>query len=311
MPYCSQTYARIRTHARNHSVTPVNTPKANAPKKSNRVFTPTTTPASSVCTPVATPENTVTKASAMKPIECRNYSYNSRQVSRGVVVDISSDRQTITVEFFMKGEDNPTRITIPLTHAHNTENVFVNEAMIRTAMQYKKYLGVGIPPVRTPAVEYLMISLEELKHFIDWIFDPLNTTVLKQRGHDGERGCTHQLKDYAARTWSPYKESAKQANVSGISKKNYNMMLKLPIFKRVKSEECACNQCVVKGWEGILKLGIKLLREVDALPVWFVDAKGVRAKPSSPQGIVIHACVCVCVCAIHNSLTYTCSQALI
>jgi hypothetical protein len=191
----------------------------------------------------------------------------------------------------MKGEDNPARITIPLTHAHNTENVFVNEGMILTAMQYKKYLGVGIPPVPTPAVEYLIISLAELKHFIDWIFDPLNTTVLKQRGHDGERGCTHQLKDYAARTWTPYKESAKQADVSGISQNNYNMMLKLPIFKRVKSEECACNQCVVKGWEGILKLGIKLLREVDGLPVWFVDAKGVRAKPSSPQGIVIHACV--------------------
>ena len=240
---------------------------------------------------MTTPGNTVTKARDVKPIECRNYSYNSRQVSRGVVVDISEDRRTIVVEFFMKGEDNPARITIPLTHAHNTENVFVNECMILTAMQYKKYLGVGIPPVPTPAVEYLIISLAELKHFIDWIFDPLNTTVLKQRGHDGERGCTHQLKDYAARTWSPYKESAKQADVSGISKNNYNMMLKLPIFKRVKSEECACNQCVVKGWEGILKLGIELLREVDGLPVWFVDAKGVRAKPSSPQGIVIHACV--------------------
>ena len=61
-------------------------------------------------------------------------------------------------------------------------------------------------------------------------------------------------------------------------------MLKLRVFKRAKPEECACQQCVAKGWEGISKLGLKVLREIDALSIWFVDKKkGVRSKPSSPQ----------------------------
>ena len=61
-------------------------------------------------------------------------------------------------------------------------------------------------------------------------------------------------------------------------------MLKLPVFKRASPEECACPQCVSKGWEGIIKLGLKLLQELDALPIWHKDAKGVHSAPSSPKG---------------------------
>ena len=122
-----------------------------------------------------------------------------------------------------------------------------------------------------------------LCHFIKWIFSPLRTDSLKARGNDGERGCTHSLKDYAARTWEPYRRHAMSKGLKGISLHNYNAMLKLPVFKRAKPEECACPQCVVKGWEGIHKLGLKLLGEIDALSIWTVDSKGVRSTPSSPQ----------------------------
>lgn len=47
-------------------------------------------------------------------------------------------------------------------------------------------------------------------------------------------------------------------------------MLKLPVFKRARPEECACAQCVAKGWEGINKLGLKLLTEIDALSIWHI-----------------------------------------
>ena len=91
------------------------------------------------------------------------------------------------------------------------------------------------------------------------------------------------MKDYAARTFGPYRKHAMQNGLKGISLHNYNAMLKLPVFKRAKPEECACAQCVAKGWEGILKLGLKLLGEVDALSIWPIDTKGVRCTPSSAQ----------------------------
>ena len=94
-------------------------------------------------------------------------------------------------------------------------------------------VGVGVPPVETPTVENAVISLEELTHFISWIFSPQQTMVLKPRGHDGERGRTHQLKDYAARTWSVYKKHAKSKGVKDISQRNYNAMLKLRVCKRL------------------------------------------------------------------------------
>ena len=89
--------------------------------------------------------------------------------------------------------------------------------------------------MKTPVVENAVISLEELMHFISWIFSPQQTMVLKPRGNDGERGRTHKLKDYAARTWSVYKTHAESKGVEGISQRNYNAMLKLPVFKRACS----------------------------------------------------------------------------
>ena len=245
-----------------------------------------------------------------KRIERRNYSYTSKTVSRGIVVDIDSDRRTIVVEHHVQGKDNPITTRVPMIQAHNIDDVYVNERMLTSAIQYKKHLGVGIPPVPTPAVEYAVISLQELKHFISWVFSPMNSTVLKARGHDGERGCTHRLKDYASRTWSPYRKSADKMGVRGLSKKNYRMMLKLPIFKRVKAEECACSQCVVKGWEGILELGTKLLKELDALTIWHIDAKKVRSTPSSPKGTIIththvHADTCIHTCTRSPATTHT------
>ena len=90
-----------------------------------------------------------------------------------------------------------------------------------------------MPPVETPAVENMVISMEELKHFIAWIFAPQQTMVLKSKGHDDERGRTHQLRDYAARTWPDYKKHAESNGVKNISQKNYNAMLKLRVFKRL------------------------------------------------------------------------------
>lgn len=93
--------------------------------------------------------------------------------------------------------------------------------------------GVGVPPVETPAVENTVISLEELNHFISWVFSPEQTMVLKQKGNDGERGRTHQHRDYAARTWPLYKKHAQSKGVKNISQRNYNAMLKLRVFKRL------------------------------------------------------------------------------
>lgn len=55
----------------------------------------------------------------------------------------------------------------------------------------------------------------------------------------------------------------------------------IPSLQGCRPEECACGQCVTKGWEGIKELGLKLLKEVDDLPIWFRDEKGVLLKPSS------------------------------
>ena len=62
---------------------------------------------------------------------------------------------------------------------------------------------------------------------------------------------------------------------------DYAVHTMLPSLQGSKAEECACAQCVTKGWEGIKTLGLKLLKEVDDLPIWFRDKKGVLLKPSS------------------------------
>ena len=123
---------------------------------------------------------------------------------------------------------------------HHVNDVYVNEELIKAAVEYKHYLGVGVPPVETPAVEYSVISLAELQHFMKFIFSPQSTNVLKQKGNDGERGCTHQLKDFAARTWHTYLADARTKGLHGLSQTNYLRMLKLPVFKSTKPEECAC-----------------------------------------------------------------------
>ena len=230
----------------------------------------------------------------------RNWSYTSKKVSRGVVVDVSPDRQTIEVECYVqvksqhKGERSKQsratksrvkpemilkKITVPMKQAHHCDDVYVNKSLLKSAQQFKEYMGVGVPPVSTPSVENAVISLAELTHFITWIFSPTMTTALKAKGHDGERGRTHQLKDFAARTWPLYRKHAiDKISERGLSYKNYCQMLKLPVFKRASPEECACAQCVTKGWEGIYKLGKKLLKELDAIKnIWIT-------LPSSPEG---------------------------
>ena len=172
--------------------------------------------------------------STKRVIECRNYSFSSNVVSRGTALSVSSDRKFLRVSH-RSPELQEKLITtkVPMDQAYNSSNVYVNEQLIQSAYQYRKYLGVGVPPVKTPAVENAVISLDMLSHFISWIFSPEQAQVLKQRGHDGERGKTHQLKDYAARTFPGYKKSAANAGLKNISQHNYNAMLKLPIFKRL------------------------------------------------------------------------------
>ena len=94
-------------------------------------------------------------------------------------------------------------------------------------------IGVGVPPVETPAVERMIISMQELMHFVTWIFSAQQTVILKPKGNDGERGKTHKLRDYAATTWPDYKAHAESKGVKNISQKNYNTMLKLRVFKRL------------------------------------------------------------------------------
>ena len=166
-------------------------------------------------------------------IECRNYSFSSKVVSRGTVLSLSSDSKFLRVRHHSPELQKMITSNVPMDQAYNSSNVYVNKQLIQSAYQYREHLGVGVPPVKTPAVENAVISLDMLNHFISWVFSPEQAQVLKQRGHDGERGRTHQLKDYAARTFPVYKKSAESKGLKNISQHNYNAMLKLPIFKRL------------------------------------------------------------------------------
>ena len=119
--------------------------------------------------------------------------------------------------YHFPGHDKATITKMSATRVHHDSNIYVNEDLLNSAQQYERYLGAGVPPVESPAVENHVISLSVLKHFIEWIFSPIQTNVLKARGHDGERGCTHELKDFAARTWKPYRDSAEKGGLKGIS----------------------------------------------------------------------------------------------
>ena len=168
-----------------------------------------------------------------RTIDRRNYSFTSKVVSRGTALSVSADRKFVRVSHYSADLQKMIKIKVPMDQAYNSSNVYVNEELIQSAHQYRKHLGVGVPPVKTPAVENAVISLDMLNHFISWIFSPEQTQVLKPRGNDGERGRTHRLKDYAARTWTVYKKSAESVGLKNISQHNYNAMLKLPVFKRL------------------------------------------------------------------------------
>lgn len=69
--------------------------------------------------------------------------------------------------------------------------------------------------------------------------------------------------------------------VCGVHNNPHSDVNNTPSFTGAKAEECACGQCVTKGWEGIKDLGLKFLKEIDDLPLWYRDEKGVLYKPSS------------------------------
>ena len=178
-----------------------------------------------------------------KNILCRNYSFESRTVCRGTAVSVNASKQTVKIKHYSKELERNVTTKFPMSQVHSSANIYVNEQLLLSAQQFKEYLGVGVPPVRTPSVQNAVISLEMLMHFISWIFSPIQTNTLKPRGNDGERGCTHQLKDYAARTWKDYRAHAQSKGIKGISQHNYNAMLKLPVFKRL------CGRSVVSFCE--------------------------------------------------------------
>ena len=168
-----------------------------------------------------------------RSIARRNYSFKSNAVFRGTAVSLSSDRKFVRVTHYSSDLQKLIKTKVPIEHAYNSSNVYANEELIMSAHEYRKYLGVGVPPVKTPAVEHAVISLEMLMHFISWIFSPEHTQILKPRGNDGERGRTHKLKDYAARTWPVYRRHAESKGIKNIGKHKYNALLKLPVFKRL------------------------------------------------------------------------------
>ena len=135
--------------------------------------------------------------------------------------------------------------------------------MIKEANKYAEFLGVGVRPSPTPVVQYAVIPAEALSHFIEWVFDSTNTTVLKARGHDKENGRTHKLNDFISKLWTRYVKDAEEKGIKkNLSRENFRIMLSLPIFKRTAPEECACAQYCEYGWDGINKLSKKLLKDL-------------------------------------------------
>lgn len=106
-----------------------------------------------------TPDN-APSIKSNKKIECRNYSYLSKSVTRGTVLGVSANRQQLKVQYYKPGVDKPVTIKVPMTHAHNSANVFVNKDLLMSAMQHKKHLGVGVPPIETPSVQNHVISIQ-------------------------------------------------------------------------------------------------------------------------------------------------------
>jgi len=88
-----------------------------------------------------------------------------------------------------------------MEHVHRADDVYVSTDTVNTARIYSDVMGAGVRPCATPAVQYAVIEQDCLFHFLEWIFDPCNTDVLKASGHDKERGRTHQLKDFISKSW--------------------------------------------------------------------------------------------------------------
>ena len=229
-----------------------------------------------------------------KPLTQRNWSVNSKVVRRARVTKVYSNRTKVECQYPDLGRKDgkvevvDKTVDVDMGHVRRADNVYVSEDMIKEARKYKQVLGVGVRPVPTPVVQYAVISTEALSHFMAWIFDSNNTTVLKARGHDKEHGRTHKLNDYISKLWTRYFKDAEEKGIKKpLSRENFRYMCSMPIFKRTSPEECACAQCSEYGWEGISKLSKKLLKELSSLKIWDtvkVDGKKVVASPSSPQG---------------------------
>ena len=97
-----------------------------------------------------------------KKIACRNYSYNSKAVSRGTVVSISADRKKIRIKHYKPGHDQTSITKVPATHVQHASNIYVNEDLLNSAQQYGKHLGVGVPPVESP-MDFCAYSNERVK----------------------------------------------------------------------------------------------------------------------------------------------------
>ena len=76
------------------------------------------------------------------------------------MIRVSADRTQITVQYHAPGAAKPGNVKLPITQAHHNSNVYVNEEVLQSAMQYKKHLGVGVPPTETPSVQNCVISRE-------------------------------------------------------------------------------------------------------------------------------------------------------
>ena len=82
-----------------------------------------------------------------KKILCRNYSYASKLVTRGTVVAVNYRKQQLQVRHYKPGVEKAVVTKVPMTQAYNSANVYVNRKLLMSAMQYKKHLSVGVPPM--------------------------------------------------------------------------------------------------------------------------------------------------------------------
>jgi hypothetical protein len=80
----------------------------------------------------------------MKQIECRNYSFSSKAVTRGTVLGVSRDQRHIQVQHYSSEKEKVVTTKMPMTKALNSENVYVNEGLLTSAKSYSEYLGMCV-----------------------------------------------------------------------------------------------------------------------------------------------------------------------